>query len=280
MLLRIFGSNFTYRLGRSLYMQARGDLANNMSTNGELMIQRDVIKANQSSTKEKLVFFDVGANIGDWSISLLSNYEEYRPQAPQLYVFEPVPSTSHILKKRLGENKGIHYVQRALSSKDGTDEIYIAGEAAGTNSLHCENVSVAPESITIKKITATEFCATQGINNIHLFKSDTEGHDMEVILGSLPLLEEGRVAVFQFEYNHRWIFSRHYLKDVFDAIDGLPYRVGKICPDHIEVYDKWHPEHERFFEANYVLLREDAISWFSTRECNLDINNTIAVDSK
>ena len=102
---------------------------------------------------------------------------------------------------------------------------------------------------------------------------------MEVIIGALPLLKHGKIAVLQFEYNHRWIFSRHFLKDVFDAVEGLPYKVGKICPNHIEIYEKWYPENERFFEANYVLLRNDSIAWFDTRLCRLDVNNTLAVSS-
>ncbi len=136
----------------------------------------------------------------------------------------------------------------------------------------------APE----ERIFFAPFCvnnAAFSLDVIHLLKSDTEGHDMEVITGALPLLKEGRIAVHQFEYNHRWIFSKHFLKDVFDAAEGLPYHIGKICPNDIEVYDKWYPEHERFFEANYVLLRRDAVSWFNTTECRLDINNTLAVAS-
>ena len=157
--------------------------------------------------------------------------------------------------------------------------MYVVDETAGTNSLHCEGGDSPARAISIDKITASQFCSLNKIDAIHLLKSDTEGHDMEVIIGALSLLKEGRIAVLQFEYNHRWIFSRHYLKDVFDAIKGLPYHVGKICPDHIEVYDHWYPEHERFFESNYVLLREDAIAWFNIRDCTLDVNNTLAVAS-
>ena len=44
-LVKVIGINGAYRLGRALYMRARGDVANNMVTNGELMIQRCVIAA-------------------------------------------------------------------------------------------------------------------------------------------------------------------------------------------------------------------------------------------
>lgn len=276
-LIKLFGINVVYRLGRAMYMRARGDVPNDMATNGEFMIQRCVIRGVQASTNERFVCFDVGANVGDWSYELLSNCKSNQCQSFDLYVFEPVPSTAKVLRERLGGNKNIHYELLALSSNDGTDVIYIAGECAGTNSLHCENVTNSSSSISINKSTVCQYCSMNNIDIIHLLKCDAEGHDMEVILGALPLLTEGRIAVLQFEYNHRWIFSRHYLKDVFDAIDGLPYRVGKICQDHIEVYDNWYPEHERFFEANYVLLKDEVVSWFDIRECSLDVNNALVV---
>lgn len=273
---RVFVNKIKYRLGRRLYMSARGDIANNMMTNGELMIQKSVVKAVKNLTNEKLIFFDVGANIGDWSSELLSNYHASQYQALDLYLFEPVPSTAIVLRQRLGENEYLHYEILALSSEVGKDNIYLSGETAGTNSLHY-GYNDTDNLIAINKTTVDEYCKQKGITTIHLFKCDTEGHDMEVISGALPLLEEGRIAILQFEYNHCWIFSRHYLKDVFDAIKDLPYRLGKICPNHVEVYDKWYPEHDRFFGANYVLLREDTLSWFDMRECGLDKNNTLAV---
>lgn len=268
-----------YRLGRFLYMQARGDIANDMATNGELMVQRCVIDAVLRSAAEKLVCFDVGANVGDWSSALLANCQSRQYQPLELYVFEPVPSTASVLRKRLGDKEYIHYELVALSSTEGTDVMYVSGATAGTNSLHQGGEDFSARSVSINKITASQFCSLNKINAIHLLKSDTEGHDMEMVIGALPLLKEGRIAVLQLEYNHRWIFSRHYLKDVFDTIEGLPYHVGKICPDHIEVYDKWYPEHERFFESNYVLLREDTMAWFDVRDCKFDLHNTLAVRS-
>ena len=62
-------------------------------------------------------------------------------------------------------------------------------------------------------------------------------------------------------------------------IEGLSYRFGKICLDHIELYDRWNPEHEQFFESNYVLLGEDAMAWFKVRECSLDSQNALTVAS-
>ena len=55
-LLKCIGRTIAYGLGRFLYMQARGDIPNNMTQNGELMVQRCVIQAVLRSVDDKLVF--------------------------------------------------------------------------------------------------------------------------------------------------------------------------------------------------------------------------------
>jgi hypothetical protein len=106
-------------------------------------------------------------------------------------------------------------------------------------------------------------------------KCRAEGHDKGVILGAFPLLKRVRISVLQFEYNHRRNFSRHFLKDAFDAIEELPDKVGRICPDHIDLYGSRCAEHDEVFEANYVLLRDDIQSWFRIRNFTNETFNTL-----
>lgn len=271
--IKLFGPKTCYRFGRGLYMYARGDCANSMYTNGEFMLQKQIIKS--VSKNQKLICFDVGGFVGDWSAAFLKNCHDGGLTEFQLYVFEPVPSTMEIMKKRLGNHDNVKFESYALSSNTGEDTIYVSNKLSGANSLHQENnQSVA---VPINKITSMDFVSRNQLNNIDLLKIDTEGHDFDIIVGTIPLLKEKRIAVLQFEYNHRWIFSRHYLKDVFDLIEGLPYRLGKLCENYILLYDSWNHEHDRFFESNYVLIRSDALSWFRVEECKLDQSNTLAV---
>ena len=70
--------------------------------------------------------------------------------------------------------------------------------------------------------------------------------------------------MFQFEYNHRWINAKCFLKDVFDFIDDKNYFLGKITRNTIEIYQNWHPEMERFFEANYILINKNQTEIIAT----------------
>lgn len=100
---------------------------------------------------------------------------------------------------------------------------------------------------------------------------------MEVIRGALPLLQQERISVLQFEYNHRWAFSKNFLRDVFVGIEHLPYKVAKLQSDHLLVFENWHPELDKFFEGNYALVHHDAISWFPSKSAIFDKFNTIAI---
>jgi hypothetical protein len=155
----------------------------------------------------------------------------------------------------------------------------VTSTTGGTNTLHHDAVAGEPSGgwreIRLDRLDA--FCAANGVGHIHLAKCDTEGHDAKVLKGAGGLLAAGRIDVFQFEYNHRWVHSRAFLKDVFDQVHRLPYRVAKVqAGGVIDVYPSGHPELDRFFEANYLLVREPALSWFKTNFGPFDASNTYA----
>ena len=114
------------------------------------------------------------------------------------------------------------------------------------------------DAISIEQIYSQrldDFLAQRKIEQVVFVKSDAEGHNFNIICGATDMFEQGRVEVWQFEYNHRWFAEKRHLKDVFEFIADKPYRLGKLYNNGIEIYDNWHPELERFFEANYVLIK-------------------------
>jgi hypothetical protein len=130
--------------------------------------------------------------------------------------------------------------------------------------------------VSVPLTTLDLYCADAGIDRIHIVKCDTEGHDLSVLRGASGMLASGRIDVFQFEYNHRWIAARAFLKDVFDLIGGLPYRLGRVMPSGVELFDSWHPELERYWQSNYVLVHERAYPWLKVAQGTFDKSNTYA----
>ena len=280
-LYQIFASmnrRFIWRLGRRLYLMARNDFNGSLEANGESWLQREVLNILRKRSINAVVF-DVGANIGSWTLLLIKNAQTIHTSATlNLHAFEPFPSTFSTLAGRLQNYQSgisIQCHELALSSEDG--ETYMFGKAnLGTSSMHSgiKNLQLEKVKITRKKVDT--YCTENSIEEIHLLKCDAEGHDFEVIRGATSLLKNGKIWFFQFEYNHRWIYSRHYLKDVFEFIRGTRYKLSRLTSKGLEIYNHWDPELERFFECNYVLIRDDLVNHINNWNVTLDSTNTFA----
>jgi hypothetical protein len=140
----------------------------------------------------------------------------------------------------------------ALSDRSGPRPLYIAGELAGTNSLEDQGLGTPLE---VQATTLDDYLREQGVRRVTFLKCDAEGHDLAVLRGGAGALARGSVDVWQLEYNARWIHARAFLRDVFELVRAAPYVVGKLHGRGVELFDGWHPELERYFETNYVLLR-------------------------
>lgn len=270
-----------WRVGRSLYCLARGEARiDDMRFDGELDLQRRVILANRAVPN--FVAFDIGANQGDWTLALLKSAAKHLGALDRLnaHAFEPVPATRQRLAERLKAIAGqtVRINASAASDKSGAFDMVVMTNSGGTNSLVYDEdmAKKAIGFVTVPVTTLDLYCADAGITHIHIIKCDTEGHDLAVIRGSIGMLQSKSIDIFQFEYNHRWITARSYLKDVFDLVHELPYRIARIMPNSVEIIDEWHPELERYYQSNYVLILESALPWLSATAGSFDASNCFA----
>jgi FkbM family methyltransferase len=277
------GRRMSWRLGRSLYLEARGDAGRwlDFEASGEALLQRRML-GHFAKEPGRIVVFDVGANVGNWTISLLDHAASLGlTERLEVHAFEPVPSTVQTLRQRIGAHplgRVVRVVAEALSSQAGTMRIFLAGENEGTNSLHADPMRPGLPEVEVRAGTLDGHADSLGLKRIHFLKCDAEGHDMEVLRGAQRSFAAGRVSACQFEYNLRWIYARHYLRDVFEFAAGLPYRLGKVTPRGIETIRSWHPELERFFDGNFVLLHRDQANWAGIEAGDFDRYNTFRVE--
>ncbi|MER9052103.1 FkbM family methyltransferase [Mesorhizobium sp. M0923] len=251
-----------------------------MSRNGELYLQREVVRANWGV--RDFVVFDIGANRGDWSASLLQNMSSAPSDwtGARCFAFEPISATRVRLTIRLQADEGrrIEIVPGAVSDRPGRMRMAVMSPTGGTNSLvfdkEMESAALGFEDVEL--VTIDQFCKDRQINHIHLIKCDTEGNDLNVLRGALALLKNGSIDVFQFEYNYRWINAAAFLKDVFSLVEGTPYVIARVMTDYIEVFDRWHPELDRFFQSNYALVHSAKVKLFRARQGTFDKSNTYA----
>jgi hypothetical protein len=81
----------------------------------------------------------------------------------------------------------------AMSSKKGEIEVaVISNEFGQTGNLDPAAAGGSTEKVRLH--TIDDFAAENGIASIHVLKTDTEGHDLEVIVGAVRMMTESRIA--------------------------------------------------------------------------------------
>lgn len=263
---RAVGRRPVVRAARFVLLRARLDVPNDMTTNGEHALQRCVIGLTEPGAPVPVI--DVGANVGRWSAALLGAARRAgRLPDIELHAFEPSAHTYRRLSGALA-GCGVAMFQAGLSDRVGPATLHVAGAGAGINSLHRPDGQAGLRTEEVAVTTLDQHARESGLDSVALVKIDTEGHDLAVLRGARELLAQQRIAVVQFEYNHRWIYGRSFLRDAFELLEPLGYRVGKLTPRGVEFYPCWDADLETFVEGNYIAClpamaaRLPAIAWW------------------
>lgn len=249
-----FGASRLQRAGRVL-----GDLGSNlpdndMRFNGELDLQYFAISHGLAD-----VVIDVGANLGLWTEELIRTSADLGRLPETVLLIEADPGTCERLRTRVSSwnfaNK-ILVEQLAVSDEGGEAMFHSYGAGVGINSLVESEQPPAIETNRtdhlVEVVTGADLAARHRLSRVGFVKVDTEGNDLKVLQGFLPLIETQKLDLVQFEYNHRWIANRAFLKDVFDLAALTGWSVGRLVEGGVLHLPRWRPELETYREANYA----------------------------
>src|SRR4051812_7441083 len=100
----VFGRRNVVRLARLLQNEARLDLPNEMGTNGELMVQRCVL--DRVSPPEPVTIADIGANVGDWTLALISQVHSSNLGPVSIHAFEPEKEAAECFRSQIPAQVG------------------------------------------------------------------------------------------------------------------------------------------------------------------------------
>lgn len=143
-----------------------------------------------------LVVFDVGANVGQTVHRLIS-----LSRPGQFYAFEPVAKTYEVLLHNTSKYKGLNRFQLALGDYDGEAEMQLR-ESSEWNRIYeggKSSENMLTEKVPIAKLDT--FCSNHQVDIIHLFKTDCEGYDLEVLKGAHRMLSQGIIRGVLSEVN-------------------------------------------------------------------------------
>jgi FkbM family methyltransferase len=261
--LVLVGRRNLYRTSRFLMRAARGDVANDPLSNGEHIVQTLALR----TAVPPATVFDVGANVGEWTGNLLDISATLQIPS-RVYAFEPCRETFTELSDRAGNWPNVTLINEGCSRHAGIATMHVYGSGFGTNSLSDPIDDRRAVGQEVHLTTIDLYCKANAIDKIDLLKIDAEGHDFEVIAGASEMLDRQAVRILQFEYNHCWIGSRNYLRDVFSFLIPKGYMIGKLAGHHVEFYVHWQWELETYTEGNYIACSQRDAQQFPRCEPN------------
>jgi len=224
---------------------------------------------------DRPVIFDVGANIGLYSLEVLRSFGD----RARLFSFEPSQSTYQLLKEALAGFDNVECINAGLSDREQARTLYSVPEDAGLSSVYNRfrfddgnNRQIQDRRTEAIKLTTVDcFCRERGIEKIDLLKVDVEGHELQVLLGARALLQNQAIDFIQFEFGGTDVDAKTFLHDFVDLLHSN-FALFRIVRDGIVSVEPYHEKREIFLYSNYLAVsRELEMPWSSQLQLRRDL---------
>lgn len=204
--------------------------------------------------KGPIVFFDIGANLGDYTEALKKKRNN---SSDQYHLFEPQKKCIETLKSKSQASNNVVLNNIGLSDKQGEATIYKDSEKSGLTSLYKRNLDYYKLKMDIEeKIildTAENYIRKSGVKKINLVKIDVEGNEIKTLHGFGEYLNGDFIDFIQFEYGGANIDSHTNLLDFYNLLEPKGFTICKIMKKHLE-HREYDPRLENFICQNYVAV--------------------------
>lgn len=221
----------------------------NSQISGEKFFLRKVLPRYLRSKNP--VVIDVGANVGTYCREVLSAH----PGA-LVHCFEPNPATYIQLEIQLRGRATC--CNAALSNSSGEALLFEKSGSVGSEhaTLYKDVITkvhgAVATSTIIRKQTLDDYCESHKIDNILLFKIDTEGHELQVLQGAKRLLSANKIKCLQIEFNEMNRVSRSFCADIAEMLDK--HNLFRLLPNGMIPLPKRALYSELFAFQNLVAL--------------------------
>ncbi|MBK8094079.1 MAG: FkbM family methyltransferase [Verrucomicrobiaceae bacterium] len=216
-------------------------------------LESEVACASQQITSKAPVIFDVGANIGEWSVFM----HKYQPQA-RLFLFEPSQECIKQLFDKHIPNATI--IGKACSHQSGVADFYASSPTDGSASLHARGESYfAEEKYLVSSVPTTtidEIMHLESLTTIDFLKMDVEGHEYSVLEGAAAALKNRRIRALSFEFGGGNINSRTYFRDFWNLLTSSGFKFYRVTPGGRLLHLDHYYEDQEYFRgvSNYVCV--------------------------
>ena len=218
------------------------------------------IMRNSFNVSDSPILFDVGANVGKYTLMLLNIF----PNA-SIHSFEPGHSTFIALKNNISAAEKNYQEQITLnnfglSDAETDSTLFYDKAASGLASLYKRQLDYAnidfSQRETVHLTTLDKYCQVHGINEINLLKLDVEGHEISVLNGAANMLSARKIKNIQIEFGGCNLDSRTYFRDFWNLLHER-YHVFYILRDSLTEIVKYEEQLEIFTTTNFFFHMRD-----------------------
>lgn len=244
----------------NIYIDTYRDFSYDSTKNGEHEI---IIRALKTYNK-KIVFFDVGANVGDWTKFMISNARSFKG-----HLFELSTDTFATLKNNLKNYQSENLVLNnfGLSDKAGEIEFKDYGRDNGGNTILL-NASYHKKQYSISKATietGDSYIQELGVSRINFLKIDTEGSEFFVLNGFKKAFKNKIIDIVQFEYGYTHGDAKTLMQDFFHFFEQNGYIVGRLTPHGVMFKTFEYTDNDFKSGPNYIACLPEYQKHLNTR---------------
>ncbi|MFY0607744.1 MAG: FkbM family methyltransferase [Cyclobacteriaceae bacterium] len=216
-----------------------------LNESGEL----NVLKKLKFILPDNPIFFDVGANVGEYSILLNQHFTN-----ATILAFEPVKNTYDLLSQNTSHTKSIQAHHLGFGDQNHQAEIYSSSTNSHSSMVgraHTTTEEIHTEEIELMRLS--DFVLQHKIDRIDFLKIDVEGYEINVLRGAKELLQSKRIHCIQFEFGGTMIDAHVFLKDFYHLLENN-YNLYRITKAGLYPIGSYQAHFEIFHYCNYMAI--------------------------
>lgn len=202
-----------------------------------------------SYINDNAVFFDVGANLGWYTLNILKQYPNIKS-----YAFEPIKETYFKMQKNIKINQitNCNLYNFGLWDNNQQTSFFYDIEASGASSI----VDIRERNSTVKVCGEVrrmdDFIVEENINRLDFIKCDVEGAELFVFKGGIESIQKYKPIIFS-EMLRKWSQKFNYHpNDIIHLLEETDYHCYILAENN--KLKRFGYVDEETIETNYFFL--------------------------